>query len=265
MRYKILCSDLDGTLLATKSDVSAFAISEIRRIKGRMRIILVSARMPKAMRYIQQDLGITKEPLICYNGAYILHQTRELASVEIGLEHLLKIDELAYTLKIDMGLYHKDEWYVPKNSERVQKEIRYTKSAPVFKNIQATLSDWSRRDIGAHKVMLMGTKDSSDTIFTQLEASLGDHLHLYRSNDTLIEIVPRSVSKRSAIEFLLRSDESLSEVIAFGDNYNDIEMLQAVGCGVAVENAREEVKQVAQRLTARNTEDGVAHFIKTHL
>ncbi|WKX77097.1 HAD family hydrolase [Zobellia laminariae] len=57
MKYKILCSDLDGTLLTTKSDVSELTIAEIDRIKSHLKIILVSARMPSAMTYLQKDLG----------------------------------------------------------------------------------------------------------------------------------------------------------------------------------------------------------------
>ncbi len=265
MNYKLLCSDLDGTLLATKSDVSAFATAEVRRIKEHMRVILVSARMPKAMYYIQQDLGILHEPLICYNGAYILHQEVELGSTEIPIEQLEVIYGMTALLAIDLGLYHKDEWYVPSDSERVQKEIRYTKSAPVFKGTKATIEDWKKRKIGAHKIMLMGTKESADSIFPQLEKTLGSHLNLYRSNDTLIEIAPKTASKLSAIRQLLKADESLEDVIAFGDNYNDIDMLQHVGYGVAVGNARAEVKAIADHITLENTADGVAHFIKTQL
>jgi hydroxymethylpyrimidine pyrophosphatase-like HAD family hydrolase len=90
-------------------------------------------------------------------------------------------------------------------------------------------------------------------------------MQIYRSNDTLIELTPKSVSKLTAIELLLTSGESLADVISFGDNYNDIEMLQHTGLGVAVGNAREEVKAVSNHTTLKNTEDGVAHFIKEHL
>ncbi len=265
LNYKYLCSDLDSTLLANKSDVSAFAISEIRRIRKEVRIILVSARMPKAMHYIQQDLGIPNEPLICYNGAYVLHQNKTLSSTEIAIEQVQEIHTKANALAIHVGLYHKDEWYVPQDSERVQKEIRYTKSSPVFKATKGVLTDWEKRGIGAHKIMLMGTKESADAIFPQLQQSMHTKVHLYRSNDTLIEIAPKSVSKLSAIQQLLNPGDTLSDVIAFGDNYNDLEMLQKVGCGVAVGNARAEVKEIADHLTLSNTEDGVAHFIKTHL
>ncbi len=265
MNYKFLCSDLDGTLLSTKSDVSAFAITEIARIRNRMQVILVSARMPKSMVYVQQDLGILHEPIICYNGAYVLHGGVALASTEIDIAMVRGIFEMSQGHGIHLGLYHKNEWYVDRDSERVQKEIRYTKAVPVFRDTETTLSDWEQRTIGAHKLMLMGTKDSTDAIFPKLQDFFGTGLNLYRSNDTLIEIAPRSVSKMSAIRHLLGNRASPRDVVAFGDNYNDMEMLKNVGCGVAVGNARAEVKAIADYITLKNTEDGVAHFIQKHL
>ena len=70
-------------------------------------------------------------------------------------------------------------------------------------------------------------------------------LHLYRSKDTYLEIAPLQISKASALSQLLQAELNIDmkEVIAFGDNYNDIEMLKAVGCGVAVGNAKDEVKK----------------------
>ena len=74
----------------------------------------------------------------------------------------------------------------------------------------------------------------------------------------------KKISKLSALSFLLEKkyDISLREVIAFGDNYNDIEMLEGVGLGVAVDNAKEEVKNVADQITLSNLEDGVAHVLE---
>ena len=265
MKYKILCSDLDGTLLTSKSDVSDFTISEIKRIKQHLKVILVSARMPSAMTYLQKDLAIKEQPIICYNGALVLDGDKELSSVYIGTDHLKKIYELSEANNTKLGLYYKNEWYVEEDSERVQKEIRYTKTTPVFRPTSETLSDWTAREIGAHKIMLMSTKESADILYPTLEEKLGKYLNLYRSNDTLIEVAPKSVSKLSAIKLVLQEDESLEHVISFGDNYNDIEMLENSGCGVAVGNAREEVKAVSNAVTLPNTENGVADYIKKHL
>ena len=264
MKFKILCSDLDGTLLSTKSDVSAYTISQIQKIRNTTRIILVSARMPSGMRYIQESLGIENEPIICYNGALVLHGKEIIASVYIEPSLLREIYSLCTALQTDLGLYYNDEWYVPKTSERVEKETKYTKSKPTFEETSITLGNLELRNVGAHKIMLMGTKESADELMPILTEKFSSTLNIYRSNDTLIEIAPKSVSKLTAIALLLSKDESLTDVIAFGDNYNDIEMLEAVGCGVAVANGRDEVKAICDYTTLENTNDGVARFIEEH-
>lgn len=265
MNYKILCSDLDGTLLSTKSDVSDFTISQISRIKEQVKIILVSARMPQSMTYLQERLGILDQPIICYNGALVLNGKKELFSEVIAFESLKTIYQFSKIHKIKLGLYYRQEWYAEESSERIEKEIKHTKTQPHYRDTADTLEDWKTRNVSAHKIMLMGTKESSDAIYPLLVKKLGAQIQCYRSNDTLIEIAPQSVSKLSAIQVLLSSAETLADVISFGDNYNDIEMLAHSGLGVAVENAREEVKAIANHTTLKNTEDGVAHFIREHL
>lgn len=265
MKFKVLCSDLDGTLLSTKSDVSEFTIAEITRIRKAIRIILVSARMPQSMRYLQERIGIQNLPIICYNGALVLDNKIELFSQVIDFKSVEEIYELAESLNIKLGLYYNHEWYVEVTSERVEKEIKYTRTTPQFRRTSQTLCEWKDRNISAHKIMLMCTKSSADAIYPILINQFDKHMKIYRSNDTLIELAPKTVSKLSAIKLLLKDNESLEDVISFGDNYNDIDMLQYSGIGVAVENAREEVKAIADHTTLKNTEHGVAHFIKQHL
>ncbi|MGB3149457.1 MAG: HAD-IIB family hydrolase, partial [Maribacter sp.] len=220
MKPKLLCSDLDGTLLSSKSDVSDFTISQINQIKKEIRIILVSARMPSGMRYLQKRLGIEEQPIVCYNGALILNGKKEVSSTTVPLTLVNEIFENCSYLKTDLGLYYKDEWYVPNNSKRVEKEINYTRTKAIFRPTQETLEDWEARQIGAHKIMLMGTKESSDVLMPILAKQLGKKINIYRSNDTLIEVAPKSVSKLTAIKLLLSPGDTLADVIAFGDNYN---------------------------------------------
>ena len=89
-------------------------------------------------------------------------------------------------------------------------------------------------------------------------------MQIYRAKDTYIEVADISISKLIGVKIIL--DEvyhlALSETIAFGDNYNDLEMLKGVGCGVAVDNARDEVKAVAKYLTDHHSKDGVASFLE---
>ena len=265
MDFNILCSDLDGTLLTYKDNVSAYTINAIARIRSQMRVILASARMPKSMTYIQKELGIENQPIICYNGALVLNGQKEVSSTYIDISSIMSINEMAFKMDVQLGLYSGDEWYVEIDSARIQKEIKYTKALPILRPTETTLADWQNRGIGAHKIMLMGKQKSMDIFFSVLSDSFSSTLNIYRSNGTLIEIAPLSVSKLTAISLLLQKDESLKNVLAFGDNYNDMELLKNVGNGVAVGNARDEVKLIANAITGNNTEDGVAHYLNKHI
>ncbi len=266
MKYKILCSDLDGTLLSSKSDVSDFTISEISRIKQKLKVILVSARMPRAMTYLQERMGLKNEPMICYNGALVMDGKNEISSavIELGVRQgNLQNSHGDLILKLDFT--NSNEWYASENTDFIQKEILYTRTRPVFKSVSDTFRDWKERELGAHKLMLMGRKGALDLIYEELRKVFDSQLLLYRSNDILIEVAPQHTSKLLGIQKLLKDDQTLDDIIAFGDNYNDIEMLRGVGCAVAVGNARNEVKAISDYITLNNTEDGVAHFIRKYL
>lgn len=74
------------------------------------------------------------------------------------------------------------------------------------------------------------------------------------------------MSKGNAIQRLAQDlGIAMSEVIAFGDSINDISMLEVAGQGIAMDNARDEVKRVADRTTLSNDEDGIVHALKTVL
>jgi hydroxymethylpyrimidine pyrophosphatase-like HAD family hydrolase len=112
--------------------------------------------------------------------------------------------------------------------------------------------------------MCMGPEEKIDTMESQLHAAFANDIHIYRSRPTYLELAPRSVSKGSALKLLLdrTSKITMDDVIAFGDNYNDIELLKMAGRGVAVQNARHEVIAVADEVTLDSKADGVATMLK---
>ncbi len=270
MNIQAICTDIDGTLLNKNRELSERTLRAIHQLPADFPIILASSRMPSAMRHLQETMNRLENPLICYNGGYILHcdqnGTETLDTVKIPLNICEQIKQLAQGSSIHISLYHEDEWYAPQDDYWTQREITSTKVAPVIKSWEAVKEDWSARNASPHKVMCMGPAEEIDHLFNSLSLSNQEDLHLYRSKDTYIEIAPKAISKASALELLLKQkfNFSLSEVMAFGDNYNDIEMLQTVGLGVAVENAREEVKAAAKEITTKNTEDGVAQMIEKY-
>lgn len=262
--FKIIFSDIDGTLLNAERDLSNLTIETIKKLnKANIPFILISSRMPAAMRHLQKKMEIEHLPIISYNGGLILVDGKTVSSTEIPIEILEHLHDYNLDHDVHLSLFHKDEWYVPRDDFWTQREINNTRVHPEFRNNKEIIEKWKSEEKGAHKIMAMGDEEKIDKIFQFLSEKFPEKLHLYRSKPTYIEIAPRAISKLTAIEHLLEKHFRipLSQSMAFGDNYNDIEMLRGVGMGIAVGNAKPEVLEIAHMVAASGKEDGVARSI----
>lgn len=261
MQYKAICSDIDGTLLNSDRDLSPRLKFILSQFPKEFPVILASSRMPGAMRHLLRDLDKPTEPLIAYNGGFVLDKMGNvLDSVEIPLILVSKILEMTRKTEIHVSLYHGENWYEPKADYWSKREILNTKVEPTWMNGKDVLDLWTKENLGAHKVMVMGDSNEISWLFGELHLAHSSELHLYRSKETYIEIAPKKISKATALNLVLQNlyNFGMEDVIAFGDNYNDIDLIQKVGWGVAVANARPEVKAVANEITLHHKEDGVA-------
>jgi len=267
MNFKLLCTDIDGTLLNKDRKLSALTISEIKRIHPEIPVILISSRMPKAMRHLQTTLGIEDIPLIAYNGGLILDGSMVIETTEIDYATLASIIELAKNTSIHLSLYHNDDWFVPEMDYWAKREQNNTQVTPIVQSLHDTLAFLKAEKKGVHKIMAMGDENEINQLFKSAEENNSKELHLYRSKSTYIEIANKSISKETALTKLLQHrypEIQLVHVVAYGDNYNDIAMLKAVGAGIAVANAKQEVLAIANEITNTNIDDGVAKSIRKY-
>ncbi len=267
MPHHIVFSDIDGTLLNPERELSEATITQVQRIKDTVPVILISSRMPSAMTHLQKELGITEQPIICYNGGLILVNQQPVHSTAIPLSIVAALHEFTKETPFHVSLYNNDDWYVPSMDFWANREMQNTKVTPVVKATDEVIALWETEDKGAHKIMCMGEEAYIDKAFAFLESNYGDQLHLYRSKPTYIEVAHKDISKLTAIEQLLDTHFhiDIKDAVAFGDNYNDIAMLKAVGTGVAVANAKPETLEIADVITAAGKEDGVAIYIKNNI
>ncbi|MBT1688426.1 Cof-type HAD-IIB family hydrolase [Dawidia soli] len=270
-RIRAVCTDIDGTLLDSRRELSPRTLATIGRIKDTLPIILASSRMPAAMRHLQQELGITTHPLICYNGGYVLQldgpRPHVLDSVVIPVAVCRQILALTAGSSLHISLYEQDNWYAPGYDQWTEREARITKVSPQIDPAANVLARWEHQGTGAHKIMCMGDEGAISALQNALENGFSTDVHAYRSKSTYLEIAPRAISKASAMELVLKTCYGLgaASAMAFGDNYNDMDMLTAAGWGVAMANGRDEVKALAKEITEANIDDGVAQAIERHL
>lgn len=269
-KFRLICTDIDGTLLNADKQLSEETKAAFATVPDSIRVVLASSRMPAAMRHLQAELKRLHEPLICYNGGYIISYSengliREFASIEIPLRIVRGICDLA-SREIHVSLYQKDEWYAPKWDYWTEREFRITKVDPVILSNDEVIRQWTAGNNGAHKVMCMGPENEIDKFEKQLLDNFSADIHVYRSRPTYLELAPASISKGSGLELLIKEmyDFGMAEVIAFGDNYNDVDLLKRSGHGVAVANSREVVLEIADEITGDSRDDGVAAIIRKY-
>lgn len=272
MKFRALCTDIDGTLLNSDRELSPKTVSVLRKVSKHMPVILASSRMPGAMTHLQNQIGINDHPLICYNGGYAVQYVNGspstvFDSIMIPVETTREILKLADGTSVHVSLYQAHDWYAPALDYWTEREQRITKVNAFISDGHSVLDEWQRENSGAHKIMCMGPEQEIHTMQQQLENGFADKIHIYRSRPTYLELAPREVSKASALQIILKRvyDLDIRDVLAFGDNYNDIDLLKSAGLGIAVNNAREEVKAIAREITLNSIEDGVAIAIEKHL
>lgn len=266
-RYKMVCLDIDGTLLNSGHEITQTTKEVIQQIANvkKIPVILVSARMPRGILFLQQELNIT-EPIICYSGALIWDDHNILSSIYMPASLVKNIYALAKDANIHLSLYRDDEWYVECMDEWAKQEAAITKNTPSLVNFNDLLDEWEREGTGPNKILCMATPESLQLFQSTIDNLYSDALNIYLSKTTYLEINSNKATKTAAIEFLLQKyGLHKDEIIAIGDNYNDINMLEFAGMGIAMANAPDDVKQHAKYITASNDEEGVSKALKKYI
>ncbi len=262
MQPKIVFTDVDGTLAdAHHQPIPADAELIARVIARGVPFCLVSARSPEGLYPFQRTLGFTG-PLVCFSGAYVLdEQGRELASRVIPTQDAVGIyDYLRRELpEVCVNTYGFHDWICADRSDprvRHEEDIVHAEARET-EDLLGTFGDR-----GVHKFLLMGEPDQILAAEKTVAAAY-PRLNVVRSSDTLCEIMDGAVSKSAGIACLCKHyGVSSDEAIAFGDGYNDLDMLGAVGRSFAMANGVDAMKAAATDVTRwTNEESGVARTL----
>lgn len=256
MGYKLIAADLDRTLLRSDGTISDFTRDTVRRcMEAGVGFTFATGRMYCSALPFAQRLQL-QLPLITYQGALLkgldgqvmhaLHLPQELAG---QLEEILRKSGMHYNIYADENMYF---------STFGQQFLDYARHIGV-KPLAAP------RGLGDLAVTQFGVFDEPEPIRElqqQITERFGDEVHTVVTNGRFLEICHPLAKKSYGVDQLARHlGIGPQEVVAVGDNSNDLDMLRYAGLGVAVENAVPEAKAAADRLTASNDEDGVAKLI----
>ena len=259
--FKAVFSDIDGTLLNDGHRVTPATARRIRSLaRGGVPFILVSARMPSGIFPIQEELGVLS-PVICYGGALILDaERRPLYSRGLSRSLALKIKEKLppETPEFCFCFYSNDLWIA---SDRLHPLVRREEAITKVRAVSGSVVELLSPEAPVHKLLGFGPPELLDETAARLRAAF-PQCAVLKSAPGLLEIMDGSVSKSAALLALCQIlGISAGETAAFGDNYNDIDMLKAAGLGVAMGNAPGEVKRAAGFVTRSNNEEGLLYAL----
>lgn len=272
-QLKLICTDVDGTLLDSNRGLSPYTLEVLKRAvhKHKIPLVLATSRMPSAMTYFYKELEIS-ERLICYNGALVLDKQLEneeaevLFSLPIPLAITSEIIDYGAQLQLHTSVYENDNWYAPQMDKWTEREINNTRVIAQIQSYGSIKETLKAKQQGAHKIMCMGNPDLIDRMMEFLYNQFSDTVSAYRSKDTYLELANKSINKATGINLIApKYNVQLCDIVAFGDNYNDLEMLESVGWGVAVENGRDVVKAIANEVTDHHKMDGLAKSLESLL
>lgn len=262
LSFKLLAMDLDDTLLNENFKISVENREAIQRAaKMGVLVTLATGRMFVSTVPFARELQIDL-PLITYHGALIRTVGEEtLYHQPVPLQLAKKITELSTDCGFHVNVYIDDELYVAEENEY---SGFYQRLSGVKVTAVGDLSSFLQEP--PTKLTIIDRKGRLKGFEDEILKYYGDELSITLSRPHFLEITDRLSTKGQALKFLAGLHGIPREqVAAVGDSYNDMDMLVYAGIGVAVSNARQEVKDVADVITASNVENGVAQFIEKYL
>ncbi len=258
---ELVAVDLDGTLLTsgkkiterTKRVLSALLNQEVK-------VILASARPPRSVAGAYKTLKLTN-CVICYNGALIYDPPgrQVLAHHPIRLSMARKIIHMARDVYKDIVISVEvlDHWFTDRVNPAYQTEV----SKQFVPDKLAPIETWLDSDVT--KILILGPDTILTGIKNQLVYNFAKKLSMVQSDNNLLQVMSGGVTKGRALKFICDHYKiPLRRTIAIGDAYNDIEMLENAGIGIAMAHSPAKVKEAADYVTTGNDEDGVAEALE---
>jgi len=266
--YKAVFLDMDGTLLRSDHSVSDETIRTIQKLTGNgIAVILVSARPINAVLPTFRHLGLPAQaPVITLNGSYIVENDQPIFQAMVDAATTARVTEEVRPFRATIAYYLQKEWFSEVKDAWTDHEQKIMDVPVEIAPIESLVKNWSARNIGPNKMMVMSEPDNIAQIQKHLRSIYNGRLNIYPSKATYLEVMDSRGSKSNAVQFVSkRLGLSPAEIIAMGDNYNDVEMIRFAGTGVAMGNAPDDIKAVADYVTDTNNNDGVRKAIENFL
>jgi len=264
MKYKMIVLDLDGTLTNSKKEITPKTKQTLMKAQEKgVRIVLASGRPTYGITALADELELEKFGgyILAFNGGKITDcETKEIVYEQMLDEQLVPY---LYNAAINAGMailtYQGEGIATTKSNDAYVQHEAFINKMPVVQ-----YDDFlNQLQYPINKCLIVGDPTPLHQLELKIAEEMEGKMSVYRSADFFLECVPLGIDKAQSLSRLINKlGIAREEIIACGDGYNDLSMIQFAGLGVAMENAAEEVKANADFITLSNEEDGVAHVVE---
>lgn len=266
MKYGLIVSDYDGTLIKKDGSISPEqinAISDYVALGGKFTVI--TGRMTTSILPLVRKLGL-KGYVSSFNGGELaeIESGKILYSIKIKNELAVEVYKVIESENAYAHGYYEGEYFA-------EKRTVFTDFYEKITGVKATIiseklsEHFTKNGLDTNKILVMDEKEKLDKVMLALEPFMKE-LNVIRSNDFQIEITEPTATKGNALKYIAKTfNVKIENAIAVGDGGNDCSMLKTAGLGVAVNNAEEFTKRTADVvLPYSNEQDAVRKIIELY-
>lgn len=274
--YKLISLDLDGTLLNSQKKISLKTLNLLKELnKKKIKIVFNTGRSYFDLLRILEEYDCSNYSFICNNGVQIIHQNIESINSYLNTVDMSFIEKLNIDHKIIKLYTNRKNYYLKVNNleNEILKLIRHEDESKklneieiyrkiIFQNAEE-INDFSFLQKNNEKIMKISIINTEDKVnkLVSLKNENYDSLKVFKTN---VEIIPKNINKLLGLNILLKKlSISLNEVVAFGDEENDLILLENVGLGIAMKNSNDILlKKIRTHTLFTNDDEGVYMSLK---
>jgi len=266
---KLIACDLDGTLLDNDHNITADNVKVIEALKEKdIPFVIATGRIYPSAAEFSKDLGLTT-PIIACNGAVIKDPVEDkiIKDYPVSTDSMIELIKICKKYDIYFHIYTIDTVYAERNERLIAKYNEWKKLDPKRSLVKtAVVEDIVPviKDNIVYKLGIYVDEEGAKEAYEEMVKIPG--ITSCFSLTTLVDIFNENASKGIAVQELAKMyDLNQENVMALGDNENDMPMLEYAGLGIAMKDARDQVKAAADEVTVSNGESGVAVAIRKHM
>lgn len=260
-QYKLVISDLDGTLLNSDKVISPFNKEIIAKLSKNVQFGIATGRPYEAVLKKMEQEGILPfiDVIVATNGVDIIEpKTHKLTTTHLlNKSDFLKIVDLMKPVDVNFCVYGDGVCY----TSRIDQAILRIEKQNFLKPHIITADQLPFNQL--KKVVFTVDPHRMEIVKAHMNQLSQDKYHCFQSMPDMIEFVDKRVSKANGLGIYASSQGfGCEDVMVFGDTSNDIEMLQHCGWGVCMANGTSDALAIADDIALSNDQDGVGHYIK---